>query len=76
MAQTLPMMASRQVIVVDSVESVEKLGEKARDKVIEDLSAYFASPAPFTVLLLEALALDGRQRFSEAARRKRRFPSN
>jgi len=65
MAQTLPMMASRQVIVVDAVESVEKLGEKSRDKIIEDLSAYLASPAPFTVLLLEALALDGRQRFSK-----------
>ena len=65
MAQTLPMLASRQVIVVDSVESIEKLGDKSRDQIIEALTAYFGSPAPFTVLLLEAVALDGRQRFSK-----------
>ncbi len=62
-AQTLPMLAPRQVIVVEEAESVEKLGEKARDEVLEMLGKYFESPAPFTVLLLEAAALDGRQRF-------------
>jgi DNA polymerase III subunit delta len=62
-AQTLPMMAPRQVILVEEAESVEKLGEKARDEVLELLGKYFESPAPFTVLLLEAAALDGRQRF-------------
>src|ERR1700689_1068787 len=31
-AQMLPMMCPRQVIIVDGVESVEKLGEKARDE--------------------------------------------
>lgn len=62
-AQTLPMLAPRQVIVVEEAESVEKLGEKARDEVLESLGTYFESPAPFTVLLLEAASLDGRQRF-------------
>jgi len=61
-AQTLPMLAPRQVIVVEETESVEKLGEKARDEVLESLRKYFESPAPFTVLVLEAAALDGRQR--------------
>jgi DNA polymerase-3 subunit delta len=51
------------VILVEEAESVEKLGEKARDEVLEILGKYFESPAPFTVLLLEAAALDGRQRF-------------
>ena len=62
-AQTLPMLAPRQVLIVEEAESVEKLGEKARDAVLETLGAYFDSPAPFTVLLLEASSLDGRQRF-------------
>jgi DNA polymerase-3 subunit delta len=62
-AETMPMMAPRQVVIVSDAESVEKLGEKARDEALEMLAKYFESPAPFTVLLLEATALDGRQRF-------------
>jgi DNA polymerase III subunit delta len=62
-AQTLPMLAPRQVLVVEEAESVEKLGEKAREEALETLGKYFESPAPFTVLLLEAASLDGRQRF-------------
>jgi DNA polymerase-3 subunit delta len=62
-AETMPMMAPRQVVIVDDAESAEKLGEKSRDEVLEMLAKYFESPAPFTVLLLEATALDGRQRF-------------
>jgi DNA polymerase-3 subunit delta len=62
-AQTLPMLAQRQVIIVDGAESVEKLGDKSRDEIIEALGKYLASPAPFTVLLLEAAALDRRQKF-------------
>jgi DNA polymerase III subunit delta len=62
-AETMPMMAPRQVLIVEEAESVEKLGEKARDEALEMLAKYFESPAPFTVLLLEAASLDGRQRF-------------
>jgi DNA polymerase III subunit delta len=62
-AETLPMMAPRQVIIVEEAESMEKLGEKARDEVLEMLGKYFERPAPFTVLLLEVAGLDGRQRF-------------
>ena len=61
-AQTLPMLAPRQVIIVEGVESLEKLGDKSRDIVLEDLNKYLDSPAPFTVLLLEATALDRRQK--------------
>jgi len=69
-AQTLPMLAPRQVIVVEDVESVEKLGDKSRDTILEALGKYLDSPAPFTVLLLEATALDGRQRFSRLLHEK------
>ncbi len=69
-AQTLPMLAPRQVIVVEDVESVEKLGDKSRDEILEALEKYLDSPAPFTVLLLEATALDGRQRFSKLLHEK------
>jgi len=62
-AETMPMMAPRQVLIVEEAESVEKLGEKARDEVLDMLAKYFESPAPFTLLLLEAGSLDGRQRF-------------
>jgi DNA polymerase III delta subunit len=64
-AQMLPMLSPRQVIIVDGAESVEKLGDKARDEILEALGKYLDSPAPFTTLLLEAGALDGRQRFSK-----------
>ena len=50
-AQTLPMLAPRQVIIVEEAESVEKLGEKARDEILEGLAKYLESPAPFTVLV-------------------------
>jgi DNA polymerase-3 subunit delta len=62
-AQTLPMLAQRQVIIVDAAESIEKLGDKSRDEILDALGKYFASPAPFTVLLLEAASLDRRQKF-------------
>ncbi len=62
-AETLPMLAPRQVIVVEDVESVEKLGEKSREEIIEALEKYLTSPAPFTILVLEASELDGRQKF-------------
>jgi DNA polymerase III delta subunit len=69
-AQMLPMLSPRQVIIVDGAESVEKLGDKARDEILEALGMYLDSPAPFTTLLLEAGALDGRQRFSKLLHEK------
>lgn len=69
-AQMLPMLSPRQVVIVDGAESVEKLGDKARDEILESLGKYLDSPAPFTTLLLEAAALDGRQRFSKLLHEK------
>ncbi len=62
-AQTMPMLAKRQVIIVEGVESLEKAGDKAREEVVGALEKYFESPAPFTVLLLEAAAMDKRQKY-------------
>jgi DNA polymerase-3 subunit delta len=64
-AGTLPMFAPRQVIVVEDAESLEKLGEENRTKAIEALEEYLDSPSPMTVLVLQALGLDGRQKFAK-----------
>ena len=64
-AQTLPMLAPRQVVLLHEVEKIEKLSEKNRDAAIENLEAYFANPAPFTVLVLEATALDQRMKLAK-----------
>jgi DNA polymerase-3 subunit delta len=62
-AQTMPMLAPRQVIIIEDAELIEKLGDESREEIIAGLTAYLASPAPFSVLLIEAKALDGRQKF-------------
>jgi DNA polymerase-3 subunit delta len=64
-AQTMPMLAERQVIIVEGVESLEKLGEKTRDEIVEALAKYFELPAPFSVLLFEASSMDKRQKYSK-----------
>ncbi|MGA8075519.1 MAG: DNA polymerase III subunit delta [Candidatus Acidiferrales bacterium] len=65
-AQTLPMLSPRQVLIVEEVEALEELGDKARDAAVDALEAYLADPAPFTVLVLEASALDKRLRLFKA----------
>jgi DNA polymerase III subunit delta len=62
-AETMPMLAPRQVIIVEGAESLEEIGDESREKIVKSLEEYFDSPAPFTVLLLEAAALDRRQKF-------------
>jgi len=62
-AETMPMLAPRQVIIVEDAESVERLGEKSREEVVEALEKYLESPAPFTILLLEIAEADRRLRF-------------
>lgn len=64
-AETMPMMASHQVVIAESAESIEKLGEKSREDVVRALEEYLKSPAPFTILTIEATGLDGRQRFAK-----------
>jgi DNA polymerase III subunit delta len=64
-AQTLPMLCPCQVLLVEDVHSIERLGEEARAEIVKSLTKYFSSPAPFTILVFEANALDGRQKFTK-----------
>jgi DNA polymerase III delta subunit len=62
-AEMMPMLSPRQVVIVEDAESIERLGEKSREKILGALANYLESPAPYTVLVFEARDLDGRQRF-------------
>jgi DNA polymerase III subunit delta len=64
-AQTLPMLSPQQVVFLEDVEKVEKLGEKNRDAAVEQLECYLGNPAPFTMLVLEATALDQRMKLAK-----------
>jgi DNA polymerase-3 subunit delta len=64
-AQTLPMLAPQQVVFLEDVEEIEKLGEKKREAAVAALEAYLANPAKFTVLVLEAKSLDQRMKLSK-----------
>jgi DNA polymerase-3 subunit delta len=64
-AQTLPMLAPQQVIFVSDVEAWERLGEDSRDALVKQLSEYLEDPAPFSVLVFEAAALDQRMRLAK-----------
>jgi DNA polymerase-3 subunit delta len=64
-AQTLPMLSPQQVVFLEDVEQIEKLGEKNRDAAVEQLEAYLGNPAPFTMLVLEATALDQRMKLAK-----------
>jgi DNA polymerase III subunit delta len=65
-AQTLPMLSPRQVLIVEEVEALEELGDKARDAAVDALESYLEDPAPFTVLVFEASQLDKRLRLFKA----------
>jgi DNA polymerase-3 subunit delta len=64
-AQTLPMLSPQQAVFLEDIEKVEKLGEKNRDAAIEQLESYLGNPAPFTMLVLEATALDQRMKLAK-----------
>jgi DNA polymerase-3 subunit delta len=64
-AQTMAMLSPQQVVFLEDVEAIEKLGEKNRDEAVEQLSAYLEDPAPFTVLVVEATGLDQRMKLGK-----------
>jgi DNA polymerase III subunit delta len=64
-AETMPMLSPQQVVFLEDVEQIEKLGEKNRDAAVEQLESYLENPAPFTVLVLEATALDQRMKLAK-----------
>jgi DNA polymerase-3 subunit delta len=69
--QTLPMLSSKQVVFLEEAETIEKLGEKARDEAVQGMVVYLEDPAPFSVLVIEAEKLDMRmmlgKRLAESA---------
>jgi DNA polymerase III subunit delta len=64
-AQTMAMLSPQQVVFLEDAEAIEKLGEKSRDETVEQLGAYLADPAPFTVLVVEATSLDQRMKLGK-----------
>src|SRR5580704_2539321 len=64
-AQTLPMLSPQQVVFLEEAEAIEKLGEKNREEAVAQLDAYLENPAPFTVLVIEATALDQRMKLGK-----------
>jgi DNA polymerase-3 subunit delta len=64
-AQTMLMLAPRQVIFVSEAEAWERLGDDSRDSLVKQISEYLDNPAPFTVLVFEAAALDQRMRLAK-----------
>jgi DNA polymerase-3 subunit delta len=64
-AQTMAMLSPQQVVFLEDVEAIEKLGEKNRDEAVAQLNAYLENPAPFTVLVVEATGLDQRMKLGK-----------
>lgn len=64
-AQTMAMLSPQQVVFLEDAEAIEKLGEKNRDEAVAQLEAYLTDPAPFTVLVIEATALDQRMKLGK-----------
>jgi len=64
-AQTMAMLSPQQVVFLEDVGAIEKLGEKNRDEAVEQLGAYLEDPAPFTVLVMEATELDQRMKLGK-----------
>ncbi len=64
-AQTMPMLAPQQVIFVSDAQVWERLGDESRDALVKQISEYLDNPAPFTVLVFEATALDQRMRLAK-----------
>jgi len=64
-AQTMAMLSPQQIVFVEDAEAIEKLGEKNRDETVAQLDAYLEDPAPFTVLVVEATALDQRMKLGK-----------
>jgi len=64
-AQTMAMLSPQQMVFLEDAEAIEKLGEKNRAEAVTQLGAYLEDPAPFTVLVVEATALDQRMKLGK-----------
>lgn len=74
-AETMPMLAPCQVVLVDGAESIQSRAKDGDDRddadddsddprkdTLKALAEYLAKPAPFTVIVFEVPKLDHRQR--------------
>ena len=62
----MPMLAPQQVIFVSDVEALGATGrEPGATGWLKQISEYLDNPAPFTVLVFEATALDQRMRLAK-----------
>jgi DNA polymerase III subunit delta len=73
-AETMPMLAPCQVVLVDGAETIQSRakdgdesgdaddGDDPRKDTLKALGEYLAKPAPFTVIVFEVPKLDHRQR--------------
>lgn len=61
-AQTLPMLAPRQILILEDLEALDDANEEAAAALVEAFRVYLDDPAPFTMLVLEAAALDERRK--------------
>jgi DNA polymerase-3 subunit delta len=64
-SQTMAMLSPRQVVFLEDAEAIEEYGEKNRDDTVARIEAYLDNPAPFTVLVMEATALDQRMKLGK-----------
>jgi len=64
-AQTVPMLSPHQIIFLDRMEALERLGEESSEGIAEALKAYLKDPAPFSTVVFEAESLDGRRWLSK-----------
>ena len=69
-ARTMPMLAPLQVIFAGDAEAWDKLGDDSRESVVKEISEYLDDPAPYTVLVFEAAALDQRMRLAKVLAEK------
>ena len=60
-AQTVPMLSPHQIIFLDGMEALERLGDESSEEIAEALKAYLKDPAPFSIVVFEAEALDRRR---------------
>jgi DNA polymerase-3 subunit delta len=64
-AQTVPMLSPQQIVFLEDVQAIEKLSEKNREATAELLQSYLEKPSKFTLLVLEATALDQRMKLAK-----------
>lgn len=64
-ARTVPMLAPQQVVVIGNLAAIERSPDAEREAAVRELSAYLEEPSPFTVLVLEAPALDQRMKLAK-----------